>query len=247
MQNAIIFGVLGLVMGSFGNVLICRVPNQESIRGRSHCTACKRTLSAWELIPVLSFLALGGSCRTCHKKISWQYPLVEIVSGILFVLAYWHEPASPAAAIVLALAIWLLFLMGIIDGRTGLLPDSLNLPFVALGIAYGAMHPPFDVSGVLLGGGLFLFQWLGSRGKWIGSGDVILGTGIGALLGAWDYVALFLFLAYVAGGIVAAVLLGLGRKGLKSHLSFGPFLSGSAIVVVLYGNEILEFAKMRFL
>ena len=243
----VFFVVLGLIMGSFGNVLICRVPNHESIRGRSHCPRCKHTLSAWELIPLLSFFALAGKCKNCSASISWQYPLIEAVSGVLFGLAFLHELGSPASALILALAIWLLLLMAVIDGRTGYLPDGLNLPFVALGISYAALHPPFDTSGVFLGGGMFLVQWLSSRGRWIGSGDVILGTGIGALLGGWENVALFLFLAYVSGGAVAAFLLWKGEKRLNSHLSFGPFLSASAVVCALWGGQILEFMHQYYL
>lgn len=243
----VFFVMFGLVLGSFGNVLICRLPHHESIRGRSHCPRCKHTLSAWELIPLLSFLVLAGKCKKCSKPISWQYPLVEAMSGILFALAFLHEPTDPAAAFILALCIWLLLLMGVVDGQTGYLPDGLNLPFVALSIAYAAIHPPFDTSGVFLGGGMFLIQWLSSRGRWIGSGDVILGTGIGALLGSWEFVVLFLFLTYVSGGIVAGFLLWKGSKTLQSHLSFGPFLSASAIVCALWGGPILEFVKVYYL
>ncbi len=243
----VFFGVFGLILGSFGNVLICRLPNHESIRGRSHCPRCKHVLSPWELIPLLSFFALGAKCKNCSKSISWQYPLIEAVSSILFMLAFLHEPGYPAAAFILALTLWLLLLMGVIDGRTGFLPDGLNLPFVALSIAYAAMHPPFDTSGVFLGGGMFLVQWLSSRGRWIGSGDVILGTGIGALLGGWEIVALFLFIAYIAGGIMAGFLLWKQEKTLQSHLSFGPFLSASAVVCALWGPQILDFLHANYL
>ena len=84
----VLFVVLGLVIGSFGNVLICRVPERESILGRSHCPRCKHMLSAWELIPVLSFVALGAKCRKCSAPISWQYPIVETITGLLFGLAF---------------------------------------------------------------------------------------------------------------------------------------------------------------
>ena len=243
----VFFVVLGLILGSFGNVLICRVPQHESIRGRSHCPRCKHVLSPWELIPLLSFFALAAKCKNCSKSISWQYPLIEAASGILFGLAFLHEPASPATALILALCIWLLLLMAVIDGRTGYLPDGLNLPFVALGISYAALHPPFDTTGVFLGGGFFLIQWLSSRGRWIGSGDVILGTGIGALLGAWEHVMLFLFLSYITGGIAAGFLLWKGQKKLNSHLSFGPFLSASAVVCALWGQQILDALQSFYL
>ena len=243
----VFFGVFGLILGSFGNVLICRLPNHETIRGRSHCPRCKHVLSPWELIPLLSFAALGGKCKKCNKSISWQYPLIEAVSSLLFMLALLHDPSRPAASFILALTLWLLLLMGVIDGRTGFLPDGLNLPFVALSISYAALHPPFDTSGVFLGGGMFLVQWLSSRGRWIGSGDVILGTGIGALLGGWELVALFLFFAYVSGGAVAGYLLWKRSKTLESHLSFGPFLSGSAVICALWGPQILEFLHTYYL
>lgn len=241
---AIVFALLGLVMGSFGNVLIFRLPGRESIMGRSHCPRCKRTLRVWELLPVISFIFLGGKCERCKKPISWQYPLVELTSCVLFVLAFLHQPDAILSSFVLAFIFWILLIIALIDAKTGLIPDVLNLPLVGLCIIYGVLHPPFMASGVVLGGGIFLIQWIASRGQWIGSGDVILGTGLGALLQSWELTGTFLFLAYIAGGCVAAAMLVTRRKGLESHLAFGPFLAGAAIVTVLWGDALLHSLQL---
>lgn len=231
--------VLGLAMGSFGNVLIHRLPRGEGIGGRSRCPRCGRTLGFLELIPVVSFLALRGRCAGCRERISPRYPLTELGSAAAFLLAFARDP-SLVAALTLALALWLLLLIAIVDAEHRSIPDALNIPFLLLAVLHAALAPPFEWSGLLVGGGFFAAQWLVSGGRWIGSGDLILGAGIGALLERWELAIVFLFVSYVTGAAVGGSLLLAGRKTRKDPLAFGPFLAIGGVVAFLWGDEILE-------
>ncbi len=193
-----------------------------------------------DLIPVVSFVALGGRCRYCRKPISWQYPFVELGSALLFVLAFVHEPSSLGAAVLLAFGLWLLLLIAVFDGRTGFIPDALSLPLLAIGIAYAYVTGYQPWIALVICGGFFLAQWIVSRGRWVGSGDVILGAGIGALVCTWQQALLVLLIAYVTGALFALSLLLRHRKTLDSALAFGPFLAGAGMVTALWGNVILQ-------
>lgn len=237
---AVLFFVMGLVMGSFGNVLIYRVPERRSVGGRSHCPGCGKTLRVWELIPVLSFLFLRGKCARCKKPLSWQYPLIELLSGILFILALYHAGAI-LPSILLALCFWLLLLMAVIDMRHAMIPDSLNLPFAVCALLYSFLTGTFSVWGFVLCIGFFGLQWLISRGMWLGSGDVILSIGIGALVSTWPMALLFLGISYISGALIAVLLILLKKKTRKDMVPFGQFMALSAIVTVFFGDRILAF------
>ena len=238
--SPIFFFILGLIMGSFGNVLIARLPTGEGIVGRSHCPHCKKKLSVPELIPVISYILLRGRCSGCGKTISVQYPLVELGSGGLFLLAStWHSYFPHA--LLLALTLWLLFLIAVIDYKEGVIPDALSVPLIFLGIVYSTIVHTFPLQGILIGTGVFAAQWILSRGRWVGSGDIFLGAGIGALMGTWQMTLLWLWLAYVSGAAIATILLITGSKHIKSTLPFGPFMAGSAAVTLMVGEWILRF------
>ncbi|MDB4978888.1 MAG: putative Prepilin peptidase [Candidatus Peribacteria bacterium] len=234
----VLFILLGLCMGSFGNVLIFRLPQQQSVNGRSHCMRCNRVLHALELVPVFSFLALRGRCRTCKVQLSWQYPLVELGSALLFLFAILEAGFDPLRATFTAVSLWLLFLIAITDARTSLIPDALNLPLLIVGVVAQLVMHTFDISGILLGAGFFALQWLISRGKWVGSGDILLGAGIGALLVSWRSVVIFLFFSYVIGAAVASVFLLTRRKTLQDSLPFGPFLVFGAFLTLVFGQAM---------
>lgn len=247
MAFLIFVALFGVALGSFGNVVVLRGIG-KSASGRSKCPKCKHTLSAMDLIPVLSFIMLGGRCRYCRKPISWQYPLVELASALLFVLAFVHVLAEGSgwgldvlvSGLLLAIALWLLLLIAVFDGRTGLIPDELNLPLLAVGIAYTYVTGGMPWMALVVCGGFFLFQWIVSRGTWVGSGDIILAAGIGALVGTVPQALLVLLLAYIMGALVASALLVRRRKTLKSSLAFGPFLAGAGMVVALWGDRLLQ-------
>jgi len=237
MMHALFF-VLGLVLGSFGNVLISRLPQGRAIGGRSQCPHCGKVLTARELIPLLSFVMQRGECRRCDGAISLRYPLVELASGLLFLFALAFA-TSFLEAFILALALWFLLLIAVIDAEQQRIPDVLNIPFVFLGILFNALSGSADPSGLLLGGGFFAVFWGVSRGRWTGSGDIILGAGIGALLGGFREMLLCLLFAYVAGALVAAFLLLSGRKTRKDRLAFGPFLALGALLTLFLGDQAI--------
>lgn len=235
----IFFGLLGLILGSFGNVLVHRLPQQQGIGGRSMCPACGRTLRAWELIPVLSYAWLRGKCFGCRNSIPLRYPLVELSTALLFVFSLTLEP-RPVAALGLAGALWLLLLIAVVDLRTMGIPDALNVPFIAAGLIATLLRGDgVDWIAPLLGAGFFGAQWLLSRGAWVGSGDILLAIGIGFLLADWRLMLLCLLLAYVAGACVAAALLLSGRVKKGDYIPFGPFLALGALLTVAWGEWMM--------
>ncbi len=241
----------GAVLGSFGNVLILRLPAGKTLGGRSRCPHCGATVKAWQLIPILNFFLLRGKCGVCRHPISWQYPLVELASGLLFVFVLHREFTVPALTILTALSLWLLLLIAVSDGRTGLIPDALSIPFILCAflraivwVSAGVWSWPallmLVFPGALIAGGFFAFQWIISRGRWVGSGDILLATGIGFLLTDPAQVILALGLAYVLGAAVAVVLLARGIKERGGRLAFGPFLALGAFIVFVWGDIVLR-------
>lgn len=240
LQYFALFALLfGLVLGSFGNVLILRMPEGKSINGRSKCPRCSKEIAWHDLIPVISFLWLRGRCRSCRERISWQYPLVEAISGGLFLLAYFHEGGRLMPALFLGLTLWLFFLESFLDARTGLLPDALTMPLLFLSIVFAALSSPFSIYGPIIGAAFFGLQWLLSRGRWVGSGDIFIGAAMGFLLLDWRLLVLALFAAYIIGALFASVLLMFRSKKLSDHLPFVPFLALGTLVALLWGAPLL--------
>lgn len=233
--------IIGVIFGSFGNVLILRIPHGKSAGGRSQCMHCKHAIASYDLVPLLSYATLLGKCRHCSKKISIQYPLVELASGLLFIIAVKTIGALNSTSLVLGLSLWLFFVIAIIDAKTQGIPDVLSAPFVLLGFVYNLLTTPFDFSAPLVAAGFFGFQWIISKGKWIGSGDIILAVGFGFLLVRWEYVLICLFLSYIIGAIIAVALLLTGKKTRADHLAFGPFLAIGTLCTILWGPTILNF------
>lgn len=229
--------LFGLIFGSFGNVLIYRLPQGKSIGGRSQCPKCNKTIEAICLIPVVSYLILRGKCRHCHKHISWQYPLVELGSGVLAVVAAFIAPTF-TSALVLALALWILFLISVVDARIQGIPDIFNILFIALAFLYTTLAGEFDPLAFIIGVGFFASQWIVSKGKWIGSGDVLLALGLSALLGRGELVLFMLFVSYILGALVAAILLITKKITRKDYIAFGPFLASGTLVALITGDRI---------
>lgn len=234
----VLFAVLGLVFGSFGTVLVSRIPARQHIGGRSRCPGCKHVLGAAELIPVCSFLLLGGRCRHCRKAISPFYPVMEMTSALLFLVAFFIDRA-PLPSLLLAFSLWLMLLIAVIDARTKTIHDVLNLSFIVFSVAHAVTMGQWRVDGALLFILFFGAQWLVSRGKWVGSGDILFGAGIGFLLGGWERALLCLGLAYILGATVASSLLLLKKASRKSHIPFGPFLAAATVITLLIGEQFL--------
>jgi leader peptidase (prepilin peptidase) / N-methyltransferase len=235
--------LLGLVIGSFLNVVIARLPDGRSIvRPPSACPACGGLIRWYDNVPLLSWLWLRARCRNCQVRISWRYPAVELLTAILFMLAARRfGPALDLGAALLLLAA-LVAIAGI-DLDHQIIPDAITLPGIVVGAGLTvALHPATwfnTVLGILVGGGLFLVIILASRGG-MGGGDMKLGAMMGAFLG-WKLVLLATLLGVFGGGAVAIGLLVTGRKGRKDAVPFGPFLALGAAVSLLWGHDLLAW------
>jgi prepilin signal peptidase PulO-like enzyme (type II secretory pathway) len=272
--------VIGLCLGSFVNALVWRIHEQEqeaakkkpdrdylrqlSIqRGRSMCPDCRHELAAKDLVPLLSWLALRGKCRYCGKPISWQYPLVEAATALLFVASYvwWPTVASDHAVNNGLLALWLLILTGLLallvyDLRWLLLPSRLIYRLDILAVIYAlivvvhATRPLTallnEILAVALGGGIFYLLYQLSGGKWIGGGDVRLGWLLGLLAGTPGRSLLLIFLAAFGGSVLSLPLLAGGRLKRSSVIPFGPLLIAAMVVVQLFGTDILHWYRQLF-
>lgn len=247
---ALIF-IFGLCIGSFLNVVINRLELEESIVvKRSHCLKCKKTLKWYDLIPVLSFIILRGKCRYCHKKISWQYPLVETAAGILFLLVFlssrWADNFQFISIFYYLIITSVLIIIFVYDLKHYIILDKIIFPAIIIAFLYrlvifssltGLICP---ILAAMLAGGFFLSLVLISQEKWMGLGDVKLGVLMGLILG-WPHILPALFLSFVLGAIAGVALILLKKKKIKSEIPFGPFLSLATLIVMLYGDKILDW------
>lgn len=243
--------ILGLCIGSFLNAWIWRLNRDESMFGRrSYCPKCKKQLKNLDIIPLLSFLFLGAKCRFCKKKISWQYPLVELAVGILYVIAFWVVVNNIGTDIVGQVSLWLywyfiaiLIVIFVYDLKHYLIPDKVTIPAMVivfiLNLVLGVGFVNLAL-GAIIGAGFFWVQHYLSKGKWVGGGDIRLGALIGFMLGQYG-ILITLFIAYITGAVVGLGLLAAGKKKLQSKMPFGPFLSIAAIIALLWGQRILAW------
>jgi leader peptidase (prepilin peptidase) / N-methyltransferase len=240
--------LLGLIIGSFLNVVIARVPEHKSIwRPGSACPGCSAPIAWYDNIPILSFLILRARCRRCGMSIAWQYPIVEAATGVAFAVAYSLLGPTPdfvAAAVLLAM----LIAITAIDLAHQIIPDVITLPGIVAGVvaSFATGHVPWldSLLGIVIGGGIFFVIILASRGG-MGGGDMKLGAMLGAFLG-WKLGLLAILLGVLAGGSVAVCLLLLGRKGRKEAIPFGPFLALGGAIAVLWGDRLLQWYLSRF-
>jgi prepilin signal peptidase PulO-like enzyme (type II secretory pathway) len=241
--NLLLFFVLGLIFGSFLNSLVYRLYHNLSVWGRSFCPACQQIIKIRDLIPVLSFIILGAKCRFCHKQISWQYPIVELVAGILFALVYWENSSINLILFRNLFFVLVFIFVFIFDLKYYLILDKIIWPALIVGLVINLIIGLnwFDlVLGIVLGAGFFLLQHLLSRGRWIGNGDVKLGALLGAMFG-WQLTLVIIILAYFIGGLIGIILLASGKKKFGDVLPMGTFLSAAAIIVLLWGEQILSW------
>jgi leader peptidase (prepilin peptidase) / N-methyltransferase len=240
-------GLLGLAIGSFLNVVIHRLPREQSlVSPGSRCPSCGAALRWYDNVPVLSYAVLGGRCRGCRAGISIRYPVVELITAIVFVWHYWVFGWTPLLAVRLLFAAALVALFAI-DLEHHLLPDALTLPGIVIGIAASVFLSPGLVAaliGALVGGGVLwligeaYFRYSGEEG--MGGGDVKMLAMIGAFLG-WKLVLVTLVLSSVAGSILGVALIVAQRGGMKKALPFGTFLALGALAASLYGDRIVAW------
>lgn len=247
MAFIIITGLFGLCIGSFLNVVIWRLPRQEKLSGRSHCAKCGKTLSALELLPLLSFLVLRGRCRHCGQRISRRYPIIELVTGLLFALAAYYFPVRTNTEWIFLvrqlIIIALLIAVFVIDLEHYLILDKIVWPGIVAMLIFNLMTRQLFFSGLwgaAVLGGFFFLLWFLSRGKWLGAGDVKLALFIGLAIG-WPTVIVVWFLSYFIGFLVALPLLLLRKKQLSSAIPFGTFLAVATVASLFIGPQLAQW------
>jgi leader peptidase (prepilin peptidase) / N-methyltransferase len=236
--------ILGLVVGSFLNVVIARVPDRRSLWAPpSACPGCGNAIAWHDNVPLVSFIALRGRCRACAAPISWRYPIVEGATAMLFGLAWIVFGGSLVDFTVAAALLAALVAVTAIDLRYQIIPDVITLPGVLAGlVASVASHRVSwieSAGGILLGAGLFVAVIVLSRGG-MGGGDLKLGAMLGAFLG-WKIIIVALFIAVVLGGVSAIALLASGRLARKDAIPFGPFLAVGGAMALFWGNAIVAW------
>jgi leader peptidase (prepilin peptidase)/N-methyltransferase len=244
----LIVGVFGLMIGSFLNVCIARLPHGESIvRPPSHCPKCNTPIKWYDNIPVLSYLVLGAKCRACRAPISVRYPLVEITTAVAFVLqaiAFPDDPILLASRLVFTAMLIVLFGT---DYDTQRLPNVITLPGIVVGLVFSLFTPPGIVAsliGAALGAGILLaVRWIWRKLRGVdamGLGDVKMLAMIGAFLG-WREIWVVLFIASLTGASIGVLLTMRQGRSMQTRLPFGTFLAIAAYIASIVGERLLSW------
>ncbi|MDO8513160.1 MAG: prepilin peptidase [bacterium] len=257
-MTILIVFIFGLMVGSFLNVVILRMDELETIvNTRSHCPKCKKDLSWYDLVPLLSFLLLRTRCRYCKEKISLQYPLVELGTALGFAAVYQFVVNQGIgfewqviSLIFYLLIVSFLVVLFVYDLRKYLVPDEIVWPAIILTVIFQVLAiqfiPDYRLNwmdlllGGLIGAGVPALLSIPSKGKWMGYGDIAIGALLGLVLG-YPLAIVGLFMAFCAGGLVGVVLILAGYKKLTSAVPFGPFLTAGTFAALLYGERILNW------
>lgn len=242
-----IAAAFGAVVGSFLNVAIYRLPHGKSIVWpASACPQCRRPLSWYENVPIVSFLALGGACRTCRAGIGVQYPIVEALTAVMFGLAWWYYGPSALLASRLMLGCALIVLFAI-DLEHHLLPNAITIPGIAVGFVFSVITEPGWVAslvGIVVGGGVLYAiaeaYYRVRHEEGLGMGDVKMLAMVGAFIG-WKLTLLTLMMASLSGTIIGVTLIVTKRGGMKYALPFGTFLALGAAAAATVGSTILDW------
>jgi leader peptidase (prepilin peptidase) / N-methyltransferase len=248
-----VFVVFGLLIGSFLNVVIARVPEGRSlVRPGSACPGCGAAIAWYDNIPILSFLLLRARCRACAMPIPWRYPLVEAVTGALFGAAG-HAFGPTVQGVAAAALLAALVAITVIDLEHQIIPDVISLPGILAGIlanlAGGWVSWLDAILGAVVGAGIFIVitvvgsWWAGQEA--MGGGDMKLAAMLGAFLG-WKVLLLSLFLSTVAGGILSSILMTVGIRGRKDPIPFGPFLAVGGATALFWGERMVRWYLNAF-
>ncbi len=257
-------GVLGLVIGSFLNVCIFRIPEGTFWqKARSICRSCGTLIPSYRNIPVFSFFLQRGRCASCHERISWQYPVVEALSAILFVAFYWKYPFLIGHDGHMEMdwgnflryshgAIFCCFLIiaTFVDLRLMIIPDVISLGLVVLSPLVVFLHPELrwqdSLFGVLLGGGLLYgiawLYWMLKKQIGMGMGDVKFLAGIGGWLG-WQSIGPVVLYAAISGSVIGLLVMAVRGRNMKMALPFGPYLALAALLFLWFGPEMLQWLQ----
>jgi len=278
-----VFGMLGASLGSFAGAQVWRLRARQLVddkksgekidqtelkrlkplltkkvtADRSRCLSCQRQIAMYDLIPIISWVVLGGKCRYCKKPIGWSDFLIELCLGVLFVLSlvFWvgdlSQPLEIAKLIIWLITLVVLAINVVYDARWSLLVSGLNWLLIALGVVYSTIvvlqsADPINTSlgvltSVLILGGLYALLWKISAGRWVGEGDIYLGVGLALFLVDPKKAFLALFLANLAGLVVMLPGLLTGRLKRNSRVPFGPFLVLGFILTWFIGNPIIDW------
>ncbi|MBR6093778.1 MAG: prepilin peptidase [Lachnospiraceae bacterium] len=243
--------LVGIVVGSFLNVLIFRIPLKEDIAvERSHCMHCGHILSWYELIPLFSWIIQGGKCRACKAKISVQYPIVEALNAILWMAVVWAWGLR-WESVLFCICSSILIVLSVIDERTQEIPIGLNIAIAILGAVRiilkltgvaTATGPWYEyLIGAVCVSGLFLLIVLITKGRGMGGGDVKLMAAAGLLLG-WKQIILAMMIGCVLGSVIHLLRMALDKKKKKEHvLAFGPYLAIGIYLTIIFGNPIIDW------
>lgn len=254
--------ILGISFGSFINVIVDRLSKGKKINGRSKCDFCRKTLSPLDLIPIFSYIFLKGRCRYCNKKLSIQYPLVELLTGLLTIITYLIIENNLGIIsldsllignlsskellntlfillqilhfIFIALLLWTIFLM---DLKYLIIADELQISLALLSIPLFIKNPLMHSIGAIVISSIFYSIYRLTKRKGMGFGDVKLAFVIGLMLGLWDGL-IAVYLGFMFGGIVGIVLLLLQKKKMKSKIAFGPFLVIGTYLMLFLSNNV---------
>ena len=241
--------VIGICIGSFLNVLIYRIPRRLNfVTGRSFCPTCQVKLTACDLVPIFSWLFLGGTCRHCHNPISARYPLGELLCGLFASLSLVVFGATPMALITFA-AVCILFVIAMIDWDTMEIPNGLILALLVPAVCAAVFAP--EISLLVRGIGFFVIALPMFLLNFIipesfGGGDIKLCAVAGFLLG-WQAMLFGTFVALVLGGGYGVYLLVTRKKGRREHFAFGPFLSIGITVALYWGTPVVSWYLSLFL
>ncbi|MEK7659087.1 MAG: prepilin peptidase [Patescibacteria group bacterium] len=243
--------IFGLAIGSFLNVLIYRLPRNESILGFSKCLQCRKKIAWHDNIPVVSFFVLKGRCQKCGSKIFWQYPLVELLTGFLFLFSFLVYRENPVFLIYVLFLISLLVAIAFIDLKHFLILDSLILSgfiisFIFIFFASSFSLPVSHFYGLLFFAGFFLFLFLITKGKGIGLGDVKLAAWLGFVFGFENSISVF-YLTFFIGFICAIMLLVSKKAGLKSKMPLGSLMALASILFLLSGFNLPDFINSELI
>ena len=265
---AAIAGLFGLIVGSFLNVVIHRLPRMLEAEWRtqcaelagtpagdgderfnllfppSHCPSCKKPIKPWQNIPLLSFALLRGRCRHCDKPISWRYPLVEAAAGLLAALVIWRFGPTLAGLGALVFA-WTLLALSVIDLDTQLLPDALTLPLLWLGLLVNLGNTLTPLPSAVLGAAIgYLVLWSVYWAFRLLTGKEGMGYGDFKLLAAigawlgWSMLPLVILASSFVGAVVGIAMMLMQRQGRGTPMPFGPYLAAAGLIALIWGSEL---------
>lgn len=250
--------IIGLIIGSFLNCLIWRLYKDESLGGRSYCPKCRQQISWYDNIPLFSFVFLKGRCRHCHQKISWQYPLVELITALLFYVSFINltkdaQLISSGYFFLAILRSWLLIatlvVIFVYDARWQLIPMKFIWPITAVFFILGILMN-FGIINLLLAGifftSFFLIQYIITKKRGVGEGDIWLGLLLGIAFPDFQLIFLLIILAYFSGSLIGLGLMLFKGKNSQTKIALGPFLAFGAIITLIWGKQIVYWYLQLF-